>query len=137
MFDFGFNPTSFGFKDALGINEDGAMSWKAGGRWGIGAQVKDISFIDNLSHTVRLAYYRGTNENNLAGLPNTDYGNITVMTKGDAAIEANLIHDWKIEEHVSLYVNMGYINLDRGDAWKNDRNASDAWQFGTNLRYKF
>lgn len=145
VFDFGFGPTSFGFQDALGINEDRFISNHAGGRWGIGAQVGDISLMDNLTQTVRLAYYRGTNDKDIAKLSGTDltfskvgaYSDAVLMTKEDYAVEANLVFNWKIEDNISLFTNLGYINLHRGHVWKEDRNPPDAWQFATNLRYSF
>lgn len=35
------------------------------GTWGIGLQLADVSFINDLSHTLRFAYMRGTNSHKL------------------------------------------------------------------------
>ena len=139
-FDIGFNATSFGFGDWAGVNPGSNISWHAAGMWGIGAQIKDISFINKLKHTVRLAYYQGTNDKELAGTgyrSRSGYVDLVPMTKGDHAWEVNFNHEYKIYENFILSVDTGFIDMTRCKEWGPNKNVDTAWEFAANFRYKF
>ena len=51
------NYTSFGFDGGIGIAPDEyLMGWNNAGTWGLGIQIEDMSFIKDLSHTIRFVY---------------------------------------------------------------------------------
>lgn len=144
VFDFGFNPTSFGFNGGYGVSRDGLVSSHAGGRWGIGAEIKDISFVDKLTHEVRVAYYRGTNDKGIAKLQGLELSRSylggaenVLMTRQDDAIECNFNHTLKIYDNLAVKTSMGFISLDRGSAWKDEAGRENAWQFSTNFKINF
>uniref|UniRef100_B8DRE7 Porin n=1 Tax=Nitratidesulfovibrio vulgaris (strain DSM 19637 / Miyazaki F) TaxID=883 RepID=B8DRE7_NITV9 len=139
-----FGPTSFGF-DKVGapIATDSLLSVSGTGLWGVGVQLANISFVENLKHTLRVVYMEGTNDKdmaNYASLRPTSSGtawNGLYLTEKDSAIEVNFDHFYKIYDNLDLIVEMGYIKLDADeDTWGND-DFSDAWKLGFNLKYSF
>jgi len=137
-----FGPTSFGFdKPGAPIATDSLLSVSGAGTWGVGLQLADISFIENLKHTLRVAYIKGTNDADLVkGLatksPATD-GNGLYLTDEDSAWEVNFDHTYNIYENLALIVEMGYIKLDVDeDTWGNAE-YDDAMKLGFNLKYSF
>ena len=153
--DDGFGPTSFGFPGSYGIGADSLIGTTGVGTWGIGVQIADMSFVENLSHTLRLAYYRGTNDADLArkdgGVDpwNTDLpgvldsaiyhsgGESMYLTNKDYAWEVNFDHQYKITENLTTVLELGYINLNLDeDTWL-DHNTDDAWKAQLLFRYSF
>lgn len=139
-----FGPTSFGF-DKVGapIATDSLLSVSGTGLWGVGVQLANISFVENLKHTLRVVYMEGTNDENMANYASirpTNSGsawNGLYLTDKDSAIEVNFDHFYKIYENLDLIVEMGYIKLDVDeDTWGTD-DFSDAWKLGFNLKYSF
>ncbi len=139
-----FGPTSFGFdKPGAPIATDSVLSVSGTGMWGVGVQLKDISFVENLKHTVRVVYMRGTNDEDMAaeaiaasgGPGQTDNG--MYMTEEDSAIEVNIDHFYKIYDNLDLIVEMGYIKADFDEDTWGDDDFSDAWKLGFNLKYSF
>ena len=134
-----FGPTSFG-TDKVGapIATDSIVSVSGTGTWGVGVQLANISFMENLKHTLRATYYRGTNDEDMANfttLRNTTNG--LYLTEEDSAWEVNFDHFYKIYENLDLIVEMGYIKADLDeDTWGTDE-FSDAWKLGFNLKYSF
>ncbi|WP_353117423.1 outer membrane homotrimeric porin [Nitratidesulfovibrio sp.] len=135
-----FGPTSFGF-DKVGapIATDSLVSVSGTGMWGVGVQLANISFVENLKHTVRVVYMEGTNDEDMASVASIrpDAVNGLYLTDKDSAIEVNFDHFYKIYENLDLIVEMGYIKLDADeDTWGSD-DFSDAWKLGFNLKYSF
>ena len=139
--DGGFNPTSFGFGGS-DIRGDNAVVTTTGmGTWGIGAQLANMSFIEDLTHTLRVAYYKGTNDRDLArgsdwGSNNRYSADNLYLTTGDAAWEVNFDHKYQIYENLAAYLEMGYINL---DLIKNhfQSDSDDAWKAQVGFKYEF
>lgn len=138
-----FGPTSFGFdKPGAPIATDSLVSVSGTGTWGIGVQLADISFLENLKHTLRVAYLQGTNAKEMranAALtsPAVD-GNGLYLTEEDSAWEVNFDHTYNIYENLALIVEMGYIKLDVDeDTWGSSREFDDAMKLGFNLKYSF
>jgi hypothetical protein len=136
-----FGPTSFGF-DKVGapINTDSLASVSGTGMWGIGVQFADISFVEDLKHTVRIVYMTGTNDEEMvanAGLASPVVrDNGLYLTDKDHLWEVNIDHFYKIYENLDLIVEMSYINADIDeDVWNSD--FDDAWRLGFNLKYSF
>ena len=143
--DDGFAPTSFGFPGSYsGIGSDSIVGITAVGTWGIGLQLADVSFIEDLSHTLRVAYYRGTNDNEVIrngnggfdAVPHTGAESV-YLTDKDSAWEVNFDHKYKIYENLTAVVELGYINLSLDeDTWHNDK-TDDAWKAQVIFRYQF
>ena len=142
-----FGPTSFGFdKYAASIATDSILSVSGAGTWGVGLQAAKISFLENLSHVLRVAYIEGTNDQEMAkyiigtnlNKPNSPVNsyNGVYMTEKDHAIEVNFDTTYKIYENLTLLAELGYINLNMDeDVWH--QKFDNAWKAGINFQYAF
>ncbi len=113
------------------------------GFWAVGLSLKDISFIDKLSHTLTAFYAQGTNDKAVAALAGAtpsandfiSYG--YTLTEEDHIIEFDLNNTYKLYDELSFMVNLGYdINGYDKDTWAGvDR--EDAFKLSTGLLYSF
>ncbi|MDR2488846.1 MAG: porin, partial [Desulfovibrio sp.] len=145
--DTGFLPTHFGARDAA-ISTKGAVMGSGTGTWGVGVQIAKVSFVKDLTHKIKLAYYQGTNDSKIIKdqyiFPSTRNCNDMYLTDKDHAWEVNFDHEYKIYENLTAMLELGYINLDlnRGTWGRNgygsdgDRNNS-AWKAQVLFRYSF
>ncbi len=137
-----FGPTSFGF-DKVGapIATDSLVSVSGTGMWGVGVQLANISFIENLKHTIRVVYMEGTNDKDMVDAANLGSpvvaNNGLYMTEKDSAWEVNFDHNYKIYENLEALVEMGYIKADFDEDTWNGADFDDAWKLGINLKYSF
>jgi hypothetical protein len=147
--DAGFKATSFGMKGYYGIsngNNSTTISRSGVGTWGVGIQLADITFIKDLKHTLRLAYYRGTNDadlvRDLGGFAPLKYrADPVYLTNNDSVWEVNFDHQYKIYENLTAVLELGYLHLssDR-DTWGNRGGLSegdDAWKAEVLFQYAF
>lgn len=145
-----FYPTSFGFAGSFctGIATDGQISNTGTGHWGVGIQLADFSFIEDLKHTIRVAYYRGTNDEDIIkGGGNVNRGffrfgahDPLYLTKKDSVWEVNFDHQYKIYENLTMGVELGWLRLDSDlDVWghRGNREDSDAWKAQVMVKYTF
>lgn len=143
---------------------DGNQSWAASGAfydrnlsyagtWGIGLQVADMSFLEDLSHTFRVALWGGTNSPTMAKYAAHPYswnsgddgvaGDELYLTTNDYLLEFNLVNSYKIYENLEINFELGYIvNMVDNDTWKKaNRTESfdkqDAWKAQLNFAYTF
>ncbi len=151
--------TSFG-QDGAGFNtQNTALETGLSGTWGIMAQLKDISFVEDLKHTFRVAYYRGTNDadgvkrarNGSFGAAYAGFtpwtgsqinggGSFLYMTDKDSAWEFNLDSSYEIYKNLSVGVELGYIRLDLSEStWGRaiENQSEDMYKIGIGLRYTF
>lgn len=137
--------TSYGFD---GTNYGGAaqvLGFGISGTWAAMAQLKNMSWYENLSHTLRAVYYGGTNNKNMvrAGFiknPVTTVASMFYLTTGDSAFEFNFDTEYKLYKNLSLYVELGYIRLDMDkNLWKSVGYEADKNNFkGTfSVKYAF
>ena len=151
-FDWGAGLTSFGFDGGLPqITQDNVVGFSGVGTWGIGLEVADISFVDKLSHTIRVAYYTGTNDADLVkNRPdvfknrynnNLYLGDTQYMTDEDYAIEINFDHRYRIYENLTAFLELGYIHMDLDEGtWKNTNlghETDGAWKALLSFQFLF
>lgn len=145
-----FKPGSFGFDGSQNdVMTDSVVTRTGIGFWGIGAQVKDISFVEDLKHTVRVMYYAGTNDQSIV---NRHIGRVSsfgfqpndlYLGTKEGVWEVNFDHSYKIYENLLLMVDLGYLNLDlkstrdEGPDGTNWANTQDAWKAQVGFRYSF
>ena len=117
--------TSYGFDGTYYGGAAQTMGYGLSGTWAVMAQLSDISFLEDLKHTVRVVYYQGTNntqmvrEKSVTNPQDTMYSMLYLTTE-DKAFEVNVDSSYKIYENLSLYWELGYIRLDMDEAlWKN------------------
>ncbi len=141
-----FAPTSFGFDGGFGISSDQVLGYSGTGLWGVGIQIADMSFIEDLTHTIRFVYMEGTNDADIikkSGRSLPFMGDF-YLTDKDHAFEVNFDHKYQIYENLAAVLELGYINMDLDrSTWK--RNVStnghhktdDAWKAQLSFQYKF
>lgn len=136
-----WNPTSYGFGDYV-IDTGESLSNSAAGTWGVVAQLKNLSFVEDLSHVLRIGYYRGTNDKEMAkyaGGPFYDGGEC-YLTEKDAAFEVDFDTTYKIYEDLSVRLALGYIYLDIDkDIWEGaaDNANKNNFKAFVNMQYTF
>ncbi len=143
--DDGFGPTSMGFPGGFNIGTDTTISLTGVGTWGVGLQLAEMSFVEDLSHTLRVAYYQGTNDNDVVGkwgngkdflVPHTG-GETLYLTTKDHAWEVNFDHQYQVYDNLTAVLELGYINLHLDDDTWQDHKTDDAWKAQVLFQYRF
>ena len=150
---------------------DGNLAWSSGGSlydrnlslagtWGIGLQVADMSFVEDLKHTFRIAYWGGTNSPTMAKYAahpwSWESGNggsydgdtfagdpELYLTTNDGLLEFNLVNSYQMYENFEINFELGYIvNFIDHDTWKKANrtegyDAQDAWKAQLIFAYTF
>ena len=146
-YDAGFAPTSFGYPGSVSCMEDGLISNSGIGTWGAGLQLDGFTFMDKLSHTLRVAYIRGTNEHDIIkksgssrnDLTFTSMGEGVYMTDKDWAFEVDFISTYEVNENLTIFVETAWVKLDLdSNVWgSKDSETTDAWKAQLLFEYKF
>ena len=155
--------STFGFRASPWVNNEGILGGNSVGLWGVGARIKDMSFMEKLKHTLRVNFFGGTNDPEMAAYItgrktrddsgrnayrywtdfSSQYG--VYLTKADTGIEINFDTTYKIYDNLTLLVELGYIHLwlDNG-AWGrwgnlpgNTLNYEDAFKVSVGFMYNF
>ncbi|MBQ7606609.1 MAG: outer membrane homotrimeric porin [Desulfovibrionaceae bacterium] len=125
------------------------------GTWGVGLQIRDMTFLEDLSHTFRIAYWGGTNSTDMvkysgysgAGSEVTFDG--PYLTTNDGLLEFNLDNVYQVYENLAVNLDLGYIvnMMDRGTwarSWTKRGYADgehfssqDAWKAQVSFVYSF
>jgi hypothetical protein len=151
-----FKPTSFGhggyFNSISQYANVGDIGGTGTGTWGIGIQLANASFIKDLSHTLRFAYYRGTNDADVVrsedgglGLAPRYRDDGLYLTTKDSVFEINFDHQYKIYENLTAALELGWLRLNSDEeTWGPlNRNHSEghentsAWKAQVYLTYSF
>ena len=143
--------SGFGQLGTWTIGRDAVLGYTLAGTWGIGARLKDISFIDKLKTTLRVNLYNGTNDAEMARhiksgaagieVPSATYNKYTpdfysanpngiYLTEKDYAMEIGMMTTYQIYENLRLLVEANYIALwldQSSDVWGGFRNARGQW----------
>lgn len=125
-----------GFRTALCL----AIRPRARGAWS--PRLADISFFENLTHTLAVGFYTGTNNTRMVTsgpVGGVESGNVYLTTK-DHAWEVNFDSQYKIYENLTLAAEMGFVRLDLDkDVWGSKLSGVDktAYKVGLNLNYAF
>lgn len=143
----GFGPLSFGFAGSMGCMQDSLISNSGVGTWGAGVQLDGMSFVDNVTHLLRAAYVRGTNDEDMVrnggadrfGAPYNIMGDAVYLTKKDYAVEFDMVTTWEVEKNLNIHLEANYIilNLD-SSVWGSENAATtDAWKAQILFEYTF
>ncbi len=140
-FGFGGNESSVTTSNVIGLSPMGT--------WGAGVQAADLSFLKDLSHTVRLLYYQGTNNSEnvrylsmnpgVVNLDNVSFmGEFFYMTNHDNAWEVNVDSKYQVYENLIIYLELGYIRLDMDKGvWGDTYDQKNAWKGQAMFQYNF
>lgn len=141
----GFALTHFGFDGAAWTETGGLL----GGRTdyaGVALILDNISFIENLTHKLTIAYLAGTSDADLVKKYHTAANPLAqapVLTDEDSAWEINFDSTYQMYENLTLAGRFGYINVDLDDeVWNAALGTAkdkieDAYNFALVLRYNF
>ena len=149
-----FGPTSFGSAGYYGINQfsnSGTIIGTGTGTWGVGIQLADISFIEDLKHTIRVAYYKGTNNPDNFKYRYNPYGYFLqyaadgfYLTDNDHVWEVNFDHQYKIYENLTAVLELGWLRLHADkQTWGGTygrtglKENDNAWKAQIAFRYSF
>jgi hypothetical protein len=157
--DTGFSPSHFGFRGAEPwISSRGWVANTGVGTWGIGLQIANMSFVEDLKHTIKLLYYRGTNDAEIirdAGGAGHDVARLLsrsgaypelYLTTKDRVWEINFDHEYKIYENLTALLELGYLHLgldsdvwgsNRGGQRDQNKTSDHAWKAQLQFRYSF
>ena len=153
-------PTVSGCGNFMSFMGDGNYGWSSAdslydrnltyaGTWGVGLRIHDMSFVEDLKHSFRVAYWGGTNSPAMAKYVKDAYGwdNGTpegpYLTTNDGLLEFNLVNSYQIYENLEANLELSYIvNMVDDDTWKRSyRNDSykkqDAWKAQLIIAYTF
>ena len=108
------------------------------GTWGIGAQIRDMSFVDDLKHTFRVAYWGGTNSTSMVKYMGNAYAwtstwddsaSTPYLTTNDGLLEFNLVNSYQMYENFDVNLELGYIaNFMDNDTWKKAGSRASSFQ---------
>ena len=153
-------PTISGCGNFMSFMGDGNYGWSSdgslydrnmtyAGTWGIGLRIHDMSFVDDLKHSFRVAYWGGTNSPSMAKYAENSWGWNTsgwdgpYLTTNDGLLEFNLVNSYQIYENLEANLELGYIvNMMDDDTWKRSYRTDsykkqDAWKAQLIFAYSF
>ena len=145
------------------IAREGAIGNNMAGTWGVGLRVKDVSFIEDLKHTLRVNLIGGTNNHKIfkelakrATLDQwqgytsngADYGFRSVyLTDQDTMLEIGLHNEYKMYENFTIMLDANYLALWLADTkydgmrrymdGSNSTETRDAWNVNVSFVYSF
>ena len=162
--DNGFS--DFAFSGGKGLGRESLVSYDMTGTWGVGVRLKDMSFIENLKHTVRLNVMGGTNSTTMtrylaphngayqrfAGATGPNSAGAVAgasplyLTTNDTAMEIGMSNEYKMYDNFSVFLDASYISLwlDKSrSVWGNSRmngrsdQERDPWNVDLRFVYSF
>lgn len=119
-----FTASTFGF-DGSALGEGNLLNGDVTNlpSWAIGFKLKDMSFVEDLSHTFTILYAKGTSDEN----------SLVWFDEKDSMIEVNFDSKYQIYDELAAYLELGYINFDMDD----DTNEDSAYKAALGIRYDF
>ena len=155
--------SNFAFDGDKYIARDAVIGNSMAGTWGIGARLKDMSFVEDLKHTFRVNYMGGTNApkmgrklaeafvidgpDQIGPYPANGYGlgmDAMYLTTKDQALEIGLTNTYKMYENFLINLEADYVAMwleDRGNANRvssqKKNQVRDAWNVNLSFVYSF
>lgn len=123
--DDDFSMTTLVGAGAMGPDSDNVFG-SALGKWGLGLQLEELTFIEKLSHTVRITYIQGTNENS---------DSITSWGEDDRATEIDVASVYSIYDNLDLLVDFAYAVTDFDSGSAND--VDNVFKAAALIQYNF
>ena len=154
--------SNFAFNGNPYIAREGILGSTMVGTWGIGARLKDMSFLEDLKHTLRVNFMGGTNAPKMAKYVShnsfkdsasvTQYGTSydpMYLTTDDYALEIGLTNTYKMYDNFTVMLDASYLALwldDSRSTWGKNPMANfakggdgvyDAWNVNLSFVYSF
>lgn len=156
--------SNFAFNGNPYIAREGVLGNSMAGTWGVGARLKDMSFLEDLKHTFRVNLIGGTNsptmgkklsrygmaangnvDTNIAGSNNIGMDPL-YMTTEDYAMEVGLTNTYQMYENFTVMLDAAYLAtwLDQSKSvWGNSKmngksdEVRDPWNVNLSFVYSF
>ena len=114
------------YYDAYGLLAATPDVCSAAGTWGVQLGVKEVSFIEDLSHQLSVTYFQGTN--NTDRLTTTDWRyrtgdplGVNYMTTADSAWSIDFMNSYKLYQNLTANLLLSYLVTDFDkDVWGQD-----------------
>ena len=141
--DNGFALTRYALAGTYNRSWERLLSGSGVGMWGIGLQLADVSFIEDLTHTVGVYYMGGTNKGDssprrsLRDAPGDQrFGNEFLMSS-DRAWEVDFLNEYKVSDNLSVSLDFAYVQLELGDHWEDKDDTEGSFATMVGLMYSF
>ena len=135
---FGDDPLcpAYGYRDGVHGTAAVILEWS------------QISFFEKISHTARVMYLRGTNDNaNIQFIRNKSNAyavaiansarRMNYLTDDDTVIEINVNTDYQISKSFTVSLDLGYMNVDLEDRLITDNNIRETYRTALHFLYSF
>ena len=99
------------YYDAYGLLAATRDVCSAAGTWGVQLGVKEVSFIEDLSHQLSVTYFQGTNNDKSLGVQSAS-GPIGYMTTEDSAVSIDFLNSYKLYENLTANILLAYLITD-------------------------
>ncbi len=111
-----FNASSIYF-DANGLLSPSIDNCSANSTWGVQAGVKNVSFIEDLTHALSVTYFQGTNNTDRLTTKDRRYrtGNpldVNYMTTKDSAWSIDFLSSYKLYQNLTANLLLSYLITD-------------------------
>jgi hypothetical protein len=97
--------------------------------WAVGLKLKDINFIEDLSHTFTIYYAKGTSDKD------GWYGK--KFAEDDSLIEVNFDTKYQIYDELAAYLELGYFKFDWDKAADHDKDWENGYKAALGIKYDF
>lgn len=137
--DSGFEVNYEIFEGSGFLGTGGNYSANALGTWGLALVLKDITFIEDLTHELILSYVHGTNDEDSVVVPAAFAAGFGCMGTNDAAWEIDFKTTYNIYENLSVFFELSWATMmyDDDDHIIDTDDLEDLWVIGVGLRYNF
>ncbi|GAB7079199.1 outer membrane homotrimeric porin [Megalodesulfovibrio paquesii] len=146
-----WNPSSFAWDGGSLLSSGGFLAGTAGlddnnpmGKWGVALLLKDISFVEDLTHQIRFIYGGGTNSPKSRRIRDvTAWGEIISpvsgieLTSDDMFFEVNFDHEYKLYENLAVILELGLMTVDYGNTLYAPADDATGFKIAWGLNYKF
>jgi hypothetical protein len=96
--------------------------------WALGLKLKDINFMEDLSHTFTIYYAQGTNDKAYK---------TSTFCEEDSLIEVNFDTKYQIYDELAAYLELGYITIDWDDTTAHAGDPEDVYRAALGIKYDF
>ena len=138
----GDSPYGFDASGLPSLGQDAAAGGQ--GSWGAGIKISGTSFMENLVHTLRLAYTRGVESPIQADNALAHLGNDALRVNNDWGLELGIDHSYFIYENMAAFIELGYVRMKLEDTgWRDSGSgdspydANDAWKAKLSFQFSF
>ena len=115
-----FNASSIYF-DANGLLAATIDKCNPGGTWGVQAGVKNVSFVEDLTHALSVTYFQGTNNTNRVWNLHQETSPVGYMTTADSAWSIDFLSSYKLYQNLTANVLLAYLITDYDESlWGKD-----------------